>query len=91
MNKKFNKELSKGGWKAKDKLFETKEDDLSINLLLTKGSVVEAKWNYSKNLVDTDVSDFALWKEKVIEEKRGWFSKLIENMFGGLFAGFSGK
>lgn len=77
-NKKFQRELRKGGWKNPDKLFELKEDNYPISVLHTNGDVEHAKWHYTQNWVETQEGwgEFALWSERR-PDKKNWFQKLI--------------
>lgn len=82
MNKKFNKELSKGGWKIKDKLFEIKEDYYPITVLYKNGDTEDALWHYSQNWVESfKFDDFSLWSEKRTDTK-GWFETLMDKIRG---------
>jgi len=84
MNKKFQKELAKGGWKNLDKLFEeVKENDYPISVLYKDGTVENATWNYSFNWIKTELryDEPALWSERRPDVKN-WFEKLLDKIGG---------
>lgn len=91
MNKKFNRELAKGGWKDLQKLFDNvKEDGTKISLLLKNGDVVDAIWHYSKDFIEVEgytLNDVALWSSRRKKEKEGWLKRLLRLPQGLMFMG----
>jgi len=82
MNKKFNKEIEKGGWKMPQKLFdEIHEDNYPISILYEDGTVHDAIWHYSMNWIETeDFGEFVLWSER--RKGYNWFQNLLRKIRG---------